>query len=46
MNSTVSYFVTDFAAFGNQPIVMELLLKAGALVNAINRGQCSALHVA
>ncbi len=25
---------------------MDLLLKAGALVNAVNKGQCTPLHVA
>lgn len=30
----------------NQPEVMELLLKKGAQINALNNGGCSTLHVA
>ena len=32
--------------FRNQPEIMDLLLKAGADRNAINKGSCTALHVA
>lgn len=35
-----------YAAFGDQPEIMELLVSRGADVNAVNRGRCSALHVA
>lgn len=30
----------------DQPEIMELLLGRGALINAVNNGKCSALHVA
>ncbi|XP_043466161.1 E3 ubiquitin-protein ligase MIB2 isoform X2 [Leptopilina heterotoma] len=35
-----------YAAFGDQPEIMELLLDRGAPINAVNNGKCSALHVA
>lgn len=35
-----------YAAFGNQPAVIETLLRAGADINALNRAKCTALHVA
>ncbi|XP_057330330.1 E3 ubiquitin-protein ligase MIB2-like isoform X1 [Microplitis mediator] len=34
-----------YAAFGNQPGVMELLLSRGAPIDAINNSGCTALHV-
>ncbi|KAL1477939.1 hypothetical protein MTO96_016918 [Rhipicephalus appendiculatus] len=36
----------QYAAFGNQPPIMEMLLKVGANINAVNRAKCTALHVA
>lgn len=35
-----------YAAFGDQPEIMELLLDRGAPINSVNNGKCSALHVA
>ncbi|XP_043266609.1 E3 ubiquitin-protein ligase MIB2-like [Venturia canescens] len=35
-----------YAAFGNEPEVMEFLLSLGAPNDAVNNGRCSALHVA
>ncbi|XP_073976711.1 E3 ubiquitin-protein ligase mind bomb 2 isoform X2 [Rhodnius prolixus] len=34
-----------YAAFGNQPAVMEYLLESGADVNSINANHCTPLHV-
>lgn len=41
----VLYFIT-LLYFSNQPQVMEILLDNGANINAVNKGGCSALHVA
>lgn len=30
----------------NQPEIMELLLKKGADIDVVNKGKCTALHVA
>ncbi|GIY32354.1 hypothetical protein CEXT_691581 [Caerostris extrusa] len=35
-----------YSAFGNQPVVMDLLLKKGSDINAVNKARCSPLHVA
>lgn len=35
-----------YAAFGNQPKVIETLLASGANINAQNRTKCTPLHVA
>ncbi|XP_015433480.1 PREDICTED: E3 ubiquitin-protein ligase MIB2 [Dufourea novaeangliae] len=34
-----------YAAFGNQPEIMELLLSRGAPINAVNNGKCNALDI-
>lgn len=36
----------NFWFYRNQPEVMELLLQTKAKINTLNRGRCSALHVA
>ena len=32
--------------YSNQPEVMELLIKKGAIIDSTNRGRCTPLHVA
>ncbi len=34
-----------YAAFGNQPEVMELLVQRGANMNVVNKAHCTPLHV-
>lgn len=35
-----------FFLFRNQPEIMEVLLRKGANIDVVNKGRCSALHVA
>ena len=41
-----TYSFNDCTIDRNQPEITELLLQKGALVNALNKGGCSTLHVA